>query len=145
MGRMWAVLYLSSGPLSAAELGERLSLSSGAVSMTLSELSRWGVVKKSWIPGERRDFYEPETDMWKMISRVFRERELRHVKESIEVFSSAITELQRASGQPDAPAGLPALVSRIEGLLQLARIGQHLLENILSGGPADPSSLKTFR
>ena len=33
MGRMWAVLYLEDHALSAAELGERLGLSTGAVSM----------------------------------------------------------------------------------------------------------------
>ena len=34
MGRMWTVLYLAPDPLSAADLCERLSLSTGAVSMT---------------------------------------------------------------------------------------------------------------
>src|SRR2546423_817881 len=38
MGRMWAVMYLEDHPLTAAELGDRLGLSTGAVSMLLSEL-----------------------------------------------------------------------------------------------------------
>src|SRR5215472_13383983 len=59
MGRMWAILYFTPQPLSAQDLGERLAMSAGAVSMTLAELSTWGVVKKTWVPGERRDFYEP--------------------------------------------------------------------------------------
>src|SRR5688572_6044548 len=59
MGRMWCVLYLSDRPLAAADLGQILQLSTGAVSMTLAELTKWGVVKKSWVPGERRDYYEP--------------------------------------------------------------------------------------
>src|SRR5262249_20190757 len=42
MGRVWAVLYLSPEPLTAQDLRELLRLSSGAVSMILSELSRWG-------------------------------------------------------------------------------------------------------
>ena len=41
---------------SAADLGERLSLSSGAVSMAINDLQQWGVVKKTWVPGERRDY-----------------------------------------------------------------------------------------
>jgi len=77
MGRVWAVLYLEQAPLSAADLGERLSLSSGAMSMLLGELSQWGVIKKAWVPGERRDFYEAETSIWKMVSRVLRERRTR--------------------------------------------------------------------
>ena len=34
MGRMWAVLYLDDHPLTAADLGERLGLSTGAVSLS---------------------------------------------------------------------------------------------------------------
>src|SRR5689334_1641854 len=74
MGRLWAILYLSPQPLGAQEIGDRLTMSAGAVSMALSELMKWGVVKKAWRPGERREFYEPETSFWKMISRVYRER-----------------------------------------------------------------------
>jgi len=57
MGRIWSVLYLSPDPLSAEDLRHALQLSSGAVSMTLSELSRWGVVRRVWLQGERKDFY----------------------------------------------------------------------------------------
>src|SRR5580692_7327072 len=73
MGRVWSVLYLSPAPLSAEDLRHLLKLSSGAVSMTLSELSRWGVVRKVWVQGERRDFYAAEVQLWRMISRVFNE------------------------------------------------------------------------
>ena len=51
MGRVWAVLYLSPEPLTAQDLRELLRLSSGAVSMILSDLSRWGVVRKGLDPG----------------------------------------------------------------------------------------------
>src|SRR5262245_35976917 len=54
MGRVWAVLYLSPDPLSADDLRHALKISSGAVSMTLSELQRWGVVRKVWVQGERK-------------------------------------------------------------------------------------------
>ena len=77
MGRMWAVLYLEDHPLTAADLGERLGLSTGAVSMLLTELLQWGAIKKTWVVGERREHFEAETSIWKMVSRVFRERELQ--------------------------------------------------------------------
>jgi DNA-binding transcriptional regulator GbsR (MarR family) len=37
LGRIWALLYLAPAPVAAAELVERLRLSTGAVSMALSE------------------------------------------------------------------------------------------------------------
>jgi DNA-binding MarR family transcriptional regulator len=75
MGRLWTVLYLTGEPLAAAELCERLAISSGAASMTLADLERWGVVKRSRKAGDRREYFEAETDVWKMVSRVLRERE----------------------------------------------------------------------
>jgi DNA-binding transcriptional regulator GbsR (MarR family) len=58
LGRVWTVLFISGEALPAAEIGDRLSMSAGAVSMTLTELQRWGVVHRVWRPGERREFFE---------------------------------------------------------------------------------------
>ena len=139
MGRMWAVLYLEDHPLSAAELGDRLGLSTGAVSMLLAELLQWGIVKKAWVVGERREFYEPETSIWKMVSRVFRERELNWIKTASEAFESAGKEL---GGQRDARRKL--IAERIASLTQLAQVGAHLLETMLEGESVDALPLKTI-
>jgi hypothetical protein len=56
--------------------------------MSLTELQRWGVVRRVWRPGERREFFEAETDFWKMISKVFDERE-RLLGESVRVAARA--------------------------------------------------------
>ncbi|MBZ0235766.1 MAG: hypothetical protein K8M05_25790, partial [Deltaproteobacteria bacterium] len=106
MGRVWALLYLEGAPLSAADMGERLSLSTGAMSMLLTELQQWSVVKKTWVPGERRDYYEAETSIWKMVSRVLRERELRWIRDAAEQFAAAdeaLDKLGAASGGGPKP------------------------------------------
>jgi DNA-binding transcriptional regulator GbsR (MarR family) len=140
MGRMWALLYLEGGPLSAGDIGERLELSSGAVSMLLTELQQWSVVKKTWVPGERRDFYEAETNIWKPVSRVFRERELRWIQTALEEFEAAQKEL----GKPAAgDAHGKAVGARIDGLVELARVGATLLESVLAGASIDALPIKT--
>lgn len=138
MGRMWAVLYLEDHPLSAAELGERLGLSSGAVSMLLAEMQQWGAVKKAWVVGERREHYEAETSIWKLVSRVFRDRELHWIRSAHEAFEAAGAEL--GAGK-DARRAL--IASRIAGLTQLAQVGAHLLEAILQGESVDSLPIKT--
>jgi HTH-type transcriptional regulator, glycine betaine synthesis regulator len=141
MGRMWALLYLESVPLSAADIGERLELSSGAVSMLLAELQQWGAVKKTWLPGERRDFYEAETNIWKPVSRVFRERELRWIQTALEEFEAVRAELGTTPPAGDAHAKLVA--SRVDGLTELARVGATLLEAVLAGESIDALPIKT--
>jgi DNA-binding transcriptional regulator GbsR (MarR family) len=145
-GRMWTVLYLSPEPLSAAELGDRLALSTGAVSMALADLQKWGVVKKAWRPGERRDYYEPETSIWKMISRVFRERELTYVREAIAAFEAALKTIaqQRSKVSAEDKRLLKFIEGRIQSLLTLSRIGESLLSLLVAGAPIDPKPIKAM-
>ena len=140
MGRMWAVVYLEDHPLTAAELGERLGLSTGAVSMLLTEAQEWGAIKKAWVVGERREHYEAETSIWKMVSRVFRERELNWIKSASEQFEQAGKELP--AGAKDARRKL--IADRIASLTQLAQVGAALLESVLEGESIDALPLKTI-
>jgi DNA-binding transcriptional regulator GbsR (MarR family) len=137
MGRMWAVLYLEDHPLTAAELGDRLGLSTGAVSMLLADLVHWGIVKKAWVVGERRDHYEAETSIWKMVSRVFRDRELHWIHTARDAFGAAQRRLEPAS---DPRRQL--IAERIAGLVQLTQVGAHLLESILDGESVDALPIK---
>ena len=137
LGRMWAVLYLESAPLNATDLGERLGLSTGAVSMLLTEAQEWGAIKKAWVVGERKEHYEAETSIWKMVSRVFRERELNWIKTASEAFERAGDEL---GGKHDARRKL--IAERITSLTQLAQVGAHLLEAVLEGESVDALPLK---
>lgn len=139
MGRMWAVLYLENHPLNATDLGERLGLSTGSVSMLLTELQEWGAIKKAWVVGERKEHYEAETSIWKMVSRVFRERELQWIKSASDSFEAANKELEAG---PDARAQL--IAERVAGLVQLAQVGSHLLESMLQGEAVDSLPIKTI-
>ena len=141
MGRLWAILYLSDRPLSAPEIQDRLQLSSGAVSMTLNELVRWGVVKKVWIQGERRDHYAAEGNFWKMISRVFNERERVEVLDAIDIMEDAIGFLQDRAKQPEERARAQFQETRIRELLDLARLGKQLLDALVKDAKVDGSPL----
>jgi DNA-binding transcriptional regulator GbsR (MarR family) len=138
MGRLWAVLYLESRPLHAADLCDRLGLSTGAVSMLLTEMLEWGAVKKAWVVGERREHFEAETSIWKMVSRVLRERELQWVRSASEAFEEAS---QQAPKESDERSKL--IADRIAGLAQLSQVGAALLESILQGEAVDSLPIKT--
>jgi HTH-type transcriptional regulator, glycine betaine synthesis regulator len=140
MGRMWTVLYLEDHPLTAAELGDRLGLSTGSVSMLLTEMQQWGVIKKTWVVGERREHFEAETSIWKLVQRVLRDRELNWIRTAHEEFQAAGKEL--SPGRKD-DARRKLIAERITGLTQLAQVGQHLLESVLQGDAVETLPLKT--
>jgi DNA-binding transcriptional regulator GbsR (MarR family) len=137
MGRIWALLYLAPEPLGAAEIGEALRMSSGAVSMALSELVKWGAVKKTWRPGERRDFYEAETSIGKLVQRVLRERELTLVQKFAETLQAAEAELASSAGDTDVSFKR----ARLRELESLAKLGESLLTALVSGKAVDPNPL----
>ncbi len=140
LGRVWTVLYLSGAPLPAAELGERLSMSAGAVSTALTELQRWGVVRRVWLPGERREFFEAETDLWRMISKVINERE-RHLASGVKArLGDARALLARAPRTRETKAR----DDRMRNLVALATIGEKLIEALVTKGVADFATFGSF-
>ena len=147
MGRVWTILYLSADPLSAEDLRHALGLSSGAVSMTLSELARWGVVRKVWIQGERKDFYAAEVQLWRMISRVYGERERREVIAAIDAFEEALRQVDRirkTSTDASMRARAELQHDRISQLLELAKIGRRLIDALVSTAKVDAEPLVRF-
>jgi DNA-binding transcriptional regulator GbsR (MarR family) len=144
MGRVWTLLYLSNEPLAAIVLRERLQLSAGAISMTLNELARWGVVHKVFRQGDRHDYYEAESSLWKMISRVLRERELSEVVLAIEAFEDGLAALRRRQSRGDN-SRIETQRQRIEQLLELARLGRTMLDALINNARMDASWLPRFR
>jgi DNA-binding transcriptional regulator GbsR (MarR family) len=146
MGRVWAVMYLSPEPLTAADLKELLQISSGAVSMTVAELMRWGVVKKVWVQGERRDFFVAETALWRMISRVLGERERAEIAVAVESLERALEVARRLETKADDPlrARLDLQVRRVKPLLDFAKLGRTLLDALLSTAKIDAEPLTRF-
>lgn len=139
MGRIWALLYLAPEPLGAAEIGEQLRMSTGAVSMALSELSKWGAVKKTWRPGERRDYYEAETSIGRLVQKVLRERELSLVQEFAEVL--AVADRKLSEQPPENEADVAFKRQRLHELQALAKLGESLLSALVSGRSIDPAPL----
>ena len=124
LGRIWGLLYLSTEPVPAGAVVERLAMSTGAVSMGLQELQRWGVIRKVLVPGERREHFAAEADVWKLVSRVLREREFREIDTAERAFGAALVGLE---GAQDA-----VIRARVEDLVDLAQAGKEMLGLLLS-------------
>lgn len=144
MGRVWSVLYLSESPLTAQELRDRLCLSAGAISMTLAELTRWGVVKKVWVQGDRRDHFAAEVQLWRMISRVLAERERAEITNAIESFEAALRSLRDQSSTAQDRQRAAFQAKRIQSLLDIAKLGKTLLEGLLSNAKVDAEPLASY-
>lgn len=62
IGQIYSLLYLSPHPLCLDDIVEELGVSKASVSTSIRQLESWSAVKLIWVKGDRRDFYEAETD-----------------------------------------------------------------------------------
>jgi HTH-type transcriptional regulator, glycine betaine synthesis regulator len=58
LGQVYAAIYLSSQPLGLEDLMESLEISKGNASMSVRQLAEWGAVRRLWVKGDRKDYYE---------------------------------------------------------------------------------------
>jgi DNA-binding transcriptional regulator GbsR (MarR family) len=79
MAQIHALLLISPDPLSADEVMEELSISRGNANMNVRELIDWGLVQKVIIPGERKEFFTAEKDIWKVARQIVKERKKREL------------------------------------------------------------------
>jgi DNA-binding transcriptional regulator GbsR (MarR family) len=67
LGQVFVLLYLSPNPLCLDDITEDLGVSKASVSMTVRQLAGWSAVKRIWVKGDRKDYYEAETDFNAML------------------------------------------------------------------------------
>jgi len=129
-GRIWALLYLMERPLHAGELSEALELSAGQISMCLRELEHWGVVHPVRQEGQRRTWFRPETNLFRMVTRVFRERELEQIRTLSKTLLEAMAELRQHAQHDQA---WQFRVKRLQGLIAAAELGRSIVERLAAG------------
>jgi DNA-binding transcriptional regulator GbsR (MarR family) len=138
-GRMWAHLYLSTSPKSAAELQDELGMSKGSVSMLLRELEYWRVLKKTRQPTRRAWLYSAETNLKEMIGRVLKERELHFISEVSET-------LRQAEKDAKAEGIDPKILSRLTKMRIFSDGMKTAMDVFITGAQLDLRSvMEVFR
>ena len=66
-GQIFGLLYLSAEPLSLNRMSSMIGISKGSASIGTRQLASWGAIRKVWIPGDRRDFYEVIEDLGQLV------------------------------------------------------------------------------
>lgn len=73
-GRIFALLYLESRPMSLDEIAAELQHSKSNISTTIRGLAEWHLVRRVAVPGSRKDHYEAATDFWRVMQEIFERR-----------------------------------------------------------------------
>lgn len=103
MGAIFGAVYLSPAPLTLDDIVVQVGVSKGAVSTNIRNLERLGMVHKQVKLGDRKDYYTAETDFWKIVKSILREREKNEFDLAIRSVGDSIRILDdQAAGTVDA-------------------------------------------
>ena len=54
-GQIYALLYMSEGPVTLNDMVRELKISKGSASMNIRSLESWGAVRKLWVNSDRKE------------------------------------------------------------------------------------------
>lgn len=80
MAQVHALLLTNKEYMCTDDIMEELSISRGGANTNLRELMNWNLIYKVSKPGDRREFFVAEKDMWEVAKRITRERKRREIE-----------------------------------------------------------------
>jgi len=135
MGQLYAALLMSPRPLSLDDMTELLEISKASVSMNMRTLEHLGMVRQAWVRGrgDRRKFYEAETDFWEIIANIISGREMRDVDRALNVMNKDIERLSAAMDSVnESDKELAQLyLERVRQMQVLFKFAQTIMSTIL--------------
>lgn len=85
MAQIHALLLVSPKALSAEEVMNALQISRGNANMNLRTLMEWGIVRKELHPGERKEFFYSEKDIWETARLIAKERKKKELEPILQI------------------------------------------------------------
>ena len=128
MAQIHGLLFVTGEVLSSDDLMARLEISRGNVSMSLTKLLEWGLVKRVHRRGDRREYYESLGDVWEMFALVAAQRKRREIDPMLSTLRKCVEQL--------APAEMGAQALEEEVRERRRRVGDLLAFLTLMDGLA---------
>ena len=143
MGAIFAVLYLSPNPLPLDDIVAQTGLTKGAISTEVRALARLGLVHRSSKLADRKDYYEAETDFYKSIRAILKERQNTEFERAVATVQETLGKLEAGTSYGEERTFLVervralqeffnAIDSLTKAVVKLESLGLSNVKNILS-------------
>jgi len=101
MAEIYALLYMSSSPLTLEEMSSKLKTSRSNISLNVRGLLDLGVVQKEIIRGERKDYYSAEDDIAKVAKLLALAKKRKELDPAMEVVARALEAAETESDEAE--------------------------------------------
>jgi DNA-binding transcriptional regulator GbsR (MarR family) len=142
MAQIHALLMIAAKPMHTEMIMDELQSSRGNTNVNLRELINWGLITKVTYPGDRREYFAAEKDVWKIFCIVARERKRREIEPVLNVLDDSI----RKAGRPNTEHE-KAFIDQIKNLKEFVTTANQLMDKIAKseGSKLIPNMLKLMK
>lgn len=110
MAQIHALLLIATEPLCSDEIMESLQISRGNANMNIRALIDWGLVYKELKPGERKEYFVGEKDMWKVVRQVIIHRK----KKELEPVLKILNEVSKVKAETQSDEEFEAVIKDLK-------------------------------
>ena len=126
MAQIHALLLVSAEPLTQDDMMEELNISRGNVNMNIRELISWGLAERVILPGERREYFFAEKDIWKVVKLIVKERKKRELEPMLKL----LDHLEEVEGDKK-DKNVKSFVDTVSGIKKLGKQADKTLDTMI--------------
>ncbi|RFM26720.1 GbsR/MarR family transcriptional regulator [Deminuibacter soli] len=126
MAQVHALLLISEAPLSTDDVMEQLNISRGNANLNIRELMDWGLVEKMIVPGDRKEYFVADKDIWQVATRIMAQRKKRELDPMLKV----LNQLQEVEGDKKDPA-IKSFTETIGNIRKFAGHAEKTIDTII--------------
>jgi DNA-binding transcriptional regulator GbsR (MarR family) len=127
MSQIHALLMIRDEAMNTDEIMAELGVSRGNAHANLKELLTWGLLKSIKIPGDRKEYFEAEKDVWRVVQLITRERKRKELQPVLDTLGDC---LEKTKGLKDFES--KAFRKQIQELQKFADLADRVMERIAS-------------
>jgi DNA-binding transcriptional regulator GbsR (MarR family) len=121
LGQIYGHVYLSPTPQSLDDLCEALKISKGSASMSVRHLEKWGALKRVWIRGARKDYFEAGLDFGRIARKALAEIVGRTDESVNDLLAESEAWLKAQRNSAEAQPELAFLAERVHRLKEFRK------------------------
>ena len=125
MSQVHILCMLAPEPLNTDEVMAELSISRGNAHKSLKELVEWGLLRPTRLPGDRKEYFVAEKDVWRVVQIITRERKRKELQPVLDVLERC---METTKGRRDAEA--KAFREQLGELRDLAQLGASVMDAV---------------
>ncbi|MFT3945957.1 MAG: transcriptional regulator [Agriterribacter sp.] len=126
MAQIHALLLISPDPLTQDDMMEALNISRGNVNMNVRDLIGWGLAERVILPGERKEYFTAEKDIWKVVKQIVKERKKRELEPMLQLMDK----LEQTEGDK-RDRHVKAFMDTVEGIKKLGKHADKTLDTLI--------------